>query len=146
MGRFDVIVDRRSGYCSSNGVYYSKLPPVVIPEDDSLDLVSFVFAGLFGDKVALIDPLTGRSFTYKELERNVRALAAGLFTTVGVRQHDVVAILSPNSIDFPSVFLAITWLGAVVALLDPLNSVQELRKQMNNAGFCSNSHSYSLLT
>ncbi|XP_024384388.1 probable CoA ligase CCL5 [Physcomitrium patens] len=134
MGRFDVIVDRRSGYCSSNGVYYSKLPPVVIPEDDSLDLVSFVFAGQFGDKVALIDPLTGRSFTYKELERNVRALAAGLFTTVGVRQHDVVAILSPNSIDFPSVFLAITWLGAVVALLNPLNSVQELRKQMNNAG------------
>ena len=135
MGHLSEVVDPRSGYCSSNGIYYSKRPLVSVSESNEIsDLLTFLFAPQFGDRVALADALTGRSLTYRELEETVCALATGLFKVVGVRQHDVVALLSPNSIEFLVIFFAATWLGAVVAIVNPLNTAQELRKQMNDAG------------
>lgn len=126
-------VDRRSGYCSSNGVFYSKRPPVTIPEN--VDLVSFLFARQFSDEVALVDGPTGRSLSYTELEQNVSALATGFSHVLGVQQHDVVVLLLPNSIEFPICFFAVTWLGAVVTTLNPVNTAQELRKQISYSGF-----------
>lgn len=123
-------VHPRSGYC--NGVFYSKRPPVSIPENH--DLLSFLFARQLGDKVALVDALTGRSLTYKELEQSVCALATGLFNVVGVRQHEVVVLLLSNSVEFPVSFFAVTWLGAVVTTLNPANTTRELRKQIHDAG------------
>jgi len=48
----------------------------------------------------------------------------------------VVVLLLPNSMEFPVSFLAATWLGAVVTTLNPVNTAQELRKQISDySGF-----------
>uniref|UniRef100_A0A7I4CUJ2 4-coumarate--CoA ligase n=1 Tax=Physcomitrium patens TaxID=3218 RepID=A0A7I4CUJ2_PHYPA len=126
--------DPRSGYCSSDGIYYSKRPPVWIPPTRNFDLVSFVFAPQFGDRVAMVDAPTGRSLTYAQLERNVRVVAAGLYKNLGVRQYDVVMLLSPNSIEFAVVFFAVMSLGAVLTTVNSVNTTGEIQKQMNDAG------------
>lgn len=129
--------DPRSGYCSSDGIYYSKRPPVWIPPTRNFDLVSFVFAPQFGDRVAMVDAPTGRSLTYAQLERNVRVVAAGLYKNLGVRQYDVVMLLSPNSIEFAVVFFAVMSLGAVLTTVNSVNTTGEIQKQMNDAGIMS---------
>lgn len=127
-------VDTQSGYCSSDGIYYSKRPPVWLPENPNLDLLTFLFAPQYGDKIALIDAATGESMTYKELERKIRVLAAGLYKRLGVRKGDVVMLLSPNSIEFPVIFCAVVLLGGAVTTVNQVNTAGEIQKQMKDAG------------
>ena len=126
--------DPRSGYRSSDRIYYSKRPPVHIPDTPELDLTSFLFGPQFGDRKALVDAPTGRYLIYAVLERDVRVLAAGLFKDLGVRQYDVVMLLSPNCIEFPVIVLAVLSLGAVVTTVNPVNTAAEIQKQMKDSG------------
>lgn len=129
----ELLIDPRSGYCSGNGIFYSKRPPIPIPSN--LDLITFLFRGRNGDDaVALIDAPTGRSVSYRELQSSIEGFATGLSTVLGVRQDDVVVVLLANSIEFPIGFLAVTWLGAIVTTLNPMNTANELRKQIDFAG------------
>ncbi|RCV30202.1 hypothetical protein SETIT_6G075200v2 [Setaria italica] len=59
----------------------------------------------------------GRSFTGAEFADGVRRLAAGLAGR-GVRPGDVVAVVAFNSIQYVDLFLAVTYVGAIIA---PLN-------------------------
>jgi non-ribosomal peptide synthetase component E (peptide arylation enzyme) len=115
--------DARSGYRSSDGVYYRRL-----------DLLSFLFAPQYGERAALVDAPTGQSFTYAQLERRVRVVAAGLYKTLGVRQYDVVMLLSPNCVEFAVIFLAVVSLGAVLTTVNQVNTALEIQKQMKDAG------------
>lgn len=126
--------DPRSGYRSSDGIYFSKRKPVWIPQACDLDLGSYVFAPQFGDKKALMDAPSGRHLTYDQLERQVRALAAGLYKCLNVRQYDVVMLLSPNCIEFPVIFLAVVSLGAVLTTVHQANTAGEVQKQMKDSG------------
>jgi acyl-CoA synthetase (AMP-forming)/AMP-acid ligase II len=56
-------------------------------------------AGTWGDKPALIDGVTGRAMSYRELAAQVRWAAAGL-AAHGVAKGDVLALCSPNCPDF----------------------------------------------
>ena len=58
-------------------IFRSRFPDVEIPE---VGLAEFVIdkAAAYGDRPALIDGPSGRTVTYAELARTVRALAAGL--------------------------------------------------------------------
>jgi non-ribosomal peptide synthetase component F len=126
--------DARSGYRSSDGVYYSKRPTVWIPPTRRLDLLSFLFAPQYGERAALVDAPTGQSFTYAQLEWRVRVVAAGLYKTLGVRQYDVVMLLSPNCVEFAVIFLAVVSLGAVLTTVNQVNTALEIQKQMKDAG------------
>ena len=66
---------------------------------------------------ALHDPLTGRTWTYAELGREVDELAAGL-ADAGIGPGDVVVYQLFNSPEFAQVYLATQVLGAVGA---PIN-------------------------
>ena len=70
-----------------------------------------------GDKSATY--FFGRSQNYSELDRQVRAAAAGL-KAFGVRPGDRVAIVAPNSPQYIAAFYAILKLGAQVVLHNPL--------------------------
>jgi acyl-CoA synthetase (AMP-forming)/AMP-acid ligase II len=138
--------DPQSGYRSSDRVYYSKWPPVRIPQTPNLDLASFFCAQAHvGDKKALVDALTGRYLTYYSLERDVRALAAGLYRGLGVHQYDVVMLLSPSCIEFPVIFLAVLSLGAVVTTMNPVNTTAEIRRQMKDSGMVHSDHNFFIL-
>ncbi|KAL5064555.1 hypothetical protein RYX36_026292 [Vicia faba] len=60
-------------------------------------------------------------------------MASGLHK-MGVSQGDVVLLLLPNSIYYPIIQLGVMYLGAVVTPLNPVSSVAEIRKQVNECG------------
>jgi hypothetical protein len=127
-------VDPVSGYCSKTKIYHSKLPEVVLPSKE-VDLLTFLFVPLkYGDRVAVIDAIKGTKVSFKELEKSVRTVAAGLSQRLNVRKSDVVCILAPNSIEFAILLLATISLGGVVTALNPLNTNGEIKKQLKAAG------------
>jgi len=64
-----------------------------------------------GGKRALVDAVTGRALTYRELAIDVRRVGAGV-AAHGVRAGDVVALCAPNSIDFVVAWYAASMIRA----------------------------------
>lgn len=127
-------VDPASGYCSKTKIYHSKLPEAFLPSKE-VDLLTYLFVPLkHGDRVAVIDAIKGTKYSFQELEKSVRTVAAGLSQHLNVRKSDVVCILAPNSIEFAILLLAIISLGGVVTALNPLNTNGEIKKQLKAAG------------
>ncbi|GJF33120.1 AMP-dependent synthetase [Kitasatospora sp. NE20-6] len=81
---------------------------------------------------ALVDGITGRSLTYAELDLASRRTAAGL-AEAGVRQGDVVALYSPNTIAYPVAFYAATRTGATVTTVSSLATAGELAGQLRDS-------------
>lgn len=77
---------------------------------------------------------TGKKVNYAEAEKRMEQLARELYHVYHVRAGDVVAIVSPNTADFGSVFHAVLKLGAMVTTVNPLYSAEELRKQLDLSG------------
>lgn len=120
-----------SGYY--DGIFHSKRGAEYIPENPFLDLTTFVLDHPHMDRVALVDAPTGHSLTYREVKHLVYAVAAGL-SDLGVKQGDVVMILSPNGSHFPILAFAILAIGAVVTTTNPGNLSHELAKQAKDSG------------
>ncbi|RVW97622.1 4-coumarate--CoA ligase-like 5 [Vitis vinifera] len=85
-------------------------------------------------RVALIDSATGRRVTYAELRRSIRMLATGLYHGLGIRKGDVVFLLAPNSLLYPTICLAVLSIGAVLTTANPLNTQSEISKQVDDSG------------
>lgn len=52
---------------------------------------------------------------------------------LGIKQHDVVMVVSPNSVDFPVAFFAIISLGAVATTVNPRNTSIDILKQAKDS-------------
>ncbi len=113
-------------------IFKSPHEPVTIPDVSITDYV-FARAGDFGDKPALIDAATGRTYSYRELPLLISSLAAGL-AAHGVATHDVVAIYAPNSPEYLLAFHAAASLGAITTMVPPLFTGEELRRQLRDSG------------
>jgi acyl-CoA synthetase (AMP-forming)/AMP-acid ligase II len=103
-----------------------------VPETD---ITSFVLADAAdrGDKPALIDGPTGRTVTYGELDRGVRALAAGLASR-GFGKGDVVAVHMPNLPEYAIVFHGVASAGGKCTTVNPLYTTTELTHQLKDSG------------
>ncbi|EFJ13986.1 hypothetical protein SELMODRAFT_157069 [Selaginella moellendorffii] len=106
-----------------------------MPEDPCMDVTTFVMSGKdnLADKPALIDAKTGHTITYSQLQHAICSVELGL-VSIGVRQGDVVMLVSRNSVHYPVAFLATTSVGGVLATLNPLTSAAEAKKQAEAAG------------
>ncbi|XP_043713021.1 probable CoA ligase CCL5 [Telopea speciosissima] len=122
-------IDPRSGFCKSDSVYYSKRKPIALPCNESLDVTTFISSRAHNGKIAFIDASTGRYLTFPEVWRAVDSVASCL-SEMGVRKGNVVLLLSPNSIFFPVICLSVMSLGAIITTTNPLNTPQEIRKQI----------------
>eukprot|EP01018_Ginkgo_biloba_P002213 Gb_19735 [translate_table: standard] len=122
-------IDPSSGYCNSNGIYYSKLRPAEVPADDLLDLSTFVLSRQHRGRIALVEALSGTQISYAQLTHDVMAVAAGLHG-LGVTQGDVVLVVSANFLHFPVLALAIMSIGAILSAANPLQGSSEIQKQM----------------
>ncbi|KAJ4966946.1 hypothetical protein NE237_018795 [Protea cynaroides] len=122
-------IDPRSGFCKSNSVFYSKRKPVNLPCNEFLNVTTFISSRPHNGKIAFIDASTGRRLTFPQFWRGVESVACCL-SEIGVRKGHVVLILSPNSIFFPVICQSIMSLGAIITTANPLNTPQEIRKQM----------------
>ncbi len=70
-------------------------------------------ASELGDKPALIDGISGRQLTYRQLADGVKRVASALRRR-GLEKGDVFAIFSPNVLEYPIAFHAVASLGGVV--------------------------------
>jgi acyl-CoA synthetase (AMP-forming)/AMP-acid ligase II len=112
-------------------IFRSPLGEVAVPQTT---LPAFVLqdAEQHGDRPALIDGPTGRTLTYAELDRQTRALAAGLAER-GIGAGDVVALCAPNMPEYAVVFHAVASLGGVVTTINPAYTAEEIAFQLGDA-------------
>ncbi|WP_110421140.1 AMP-binding protein [Burkholderia vietnamiensis] len=75
-----------------------------------------------------------RTLTYADVDRLSAALAAYLQQVAQVRKGDRVAVMLPNVLAFPVVFVALARIGAVQVNGNPLYTPHELEHQLNDAG------------
>jgi acyl-CoA synthetase (AMP-forming)/AMP-acid ligase II len=113
-------------------IFRSSFPDVEVPE---VPLTEFVFgrAAEHAERPALIDGVSGRVLTYAQLAAAVRAAAAGLARR-GFEKGDVLALLSPNLPEYVVAFHAVASLGGVITPVNPLYTVEELGKQLEDSG------------
>jgi acyl-CoA synthetase (AMP-forming)/AMP-acid ligase II len=113
-------------------IFKSPHAPVSIPEMTVTDYILRRAIDL-GDKPALIDGPTGRTYTYGQLPGYIKSLAAG-FAHHGLCKGDVLAIFSPNLPESALAFHAAASLGAVTTMVPPLFTDLEIIKQLRDSG------------
>lgn len=124
---------QRSGY-GRDGIYRSLRPSLVLPNNDDLSMVSFLFRDIssFPSKPALIDSDSSQTLSFSELKSLVLKVSHG-FLHLGIKKNDVVLIFAPNSILFPVCFLGITAVGGVACTANPIYTVSEVSKQVKDS-------------
>ncbi len=113
-------------------IYTSPLPDVEIPATALTEEV-FRHVSRLGDRVAVIDGPTGRSYTYSQLLEAARRTAGGMVAN-GLERGDVVAILAPNLPEYAIVFHGIALAGAAVTTINPTYTVDEVAFQLRDSG------------
>ena len=112
-------------------IFKSPFPDVVIPD---VALTPFVLgkAERLGDKVAIVEASSGRSYSYRQIADGVRQLAAGLRAR-GFRKGDVMAIMAPNLPEYPIAFHGVAAAGGVNTTLNPTYTADEIAFQLNDS-------------
>nr|GMD22899.1 4-coumarate--CoA ligase-like 5 [Ipomoea batatas] len=128
-----ITVDSRSGFCTSNSTFYSKRKPIPLPSPESIDVTTFISSRAHQGKIAFIDAATGRQLSFSDVWRAVESVATSLSVDMGIRKGHVVLLLSPNSIFFPIICLAVMSLGGVITTTNPLNTPREIGKQISDS-------------
>jgi len=113
-------------------VIRSPFPDIEIPE---VSLTDFVLANAqeLGDRPAFIDASSGRTITYAQLVKSVRALAAGLDER-GFRKGEVFAHYAPNLPEYAVAFHAVATLGGINTTANPQLTADELSSQLKDSG------------
>jgi len=131
--------DNRSGYNPRTGIYHSlvmletkhEIPTKPDLYTATLVLSQFPQEDLADARIAFIDLSTNYSVTCGEIRRSVYSLATALFHGLEIRKGDVVFILSPNSILYSTISLALLSVGAILTTANPLNTKSEIVKQVH---------------
>ncbi|HUZ86054.1 MAG TPA: AMP-binding protein [Candidatus Baltobacterales bacterium] len=112
-------------------IFKSPHPDVTIPDSA---LTPFVFdkAQRLSDKIAIVEAVSGRSYTYGRLSDGVQRLAAGLAAR-GFHKGDVLAIMSPNLPEYPIAFHGVATAGGVNTTLNPTYTADEIAFQLNDS-------------
>ncbi|KAI6686703.1 hypothetical protein NL676_032616 [Syzygium grande] len=112
-------------------IFRSQYPAVPIPNST---LPDFVLHGaeLYADKVAFVDSVSGRSYTYAEVVRDTRRFARAL-RSLGLRKGRVVIVVLPNVAEYGIVALGIMAAGAVFSGANPTMHASEIKKQVEAA-------------
>ena len=99
------------------------------------DVTSFVLesAAERADKPAFVDGPSGRIVTYAELERSIRALAAGLAER-GFGKGDTLAVFMPNVPEYAILFHGAASAGGRCTTANPLYTAHELAHQLTDSG------------
>lgn len=76
----------------------------------------------------------GEELRYRDVDRLSSAFAAWLQHKLGVKKGDRIAVMMPNLLAFPIVFLGIARAGAIQVSINPLYTAPELEHQLNDSG------------
>ncbi len=86
-----------------------------------------------GEREALVEVVTGRRWTYAELDRDVNALARGLIAS-GIETGDRVGIWSPNCAEWTIAQYGTAKIGAILVNINPAYRTHELAYAVNQSG------------
>jgi len=75
----------------------------------------------------------GTEMSYDRLDRLVKAFA-GWLQSQGIKKGDRVAIMLPNTFQYPIALFAVLRVGAVVVNVNPLYTARELNHQLKDSG------------
>jgi 4-coumarate--CoA ligase len=84
------------------------------------------------NKIAIIEGVSGTTRTFKQIESDV-VNAGKALQQLGVQKGDVVALFTPNHVDFFTALHAICSIGASVTLINPLYCDRELIYQLTSS-------------
>ncbi|HEY1997396.1 AMP-binding protein [Paraburkholderia sp.] len=120
----------------TDGIWYASYPPDVPHEVDVTQYESLVqffdeCTAKFRERVAYVS--VGAELTYGELARKATAFAAYL-QSIGVKPGERVAIMLPNTFQYPVSLFGVLKTGAVVVNVNPLYTVRELAHQLKDSG------------
>ena len=112
---------------------YGKVPAQINP-DAYGSVVAMLEAAMktYADKTAFVS--FGQKLSYAEVDKLSARFASYLQREIGVRKGDRIAVMMPNLMAFPIVFIGMTRLGAVQVNVNPLYTPRELEHQLNDAG------------
>ena len=113
-------------------IFHSPHSAVTIPDVSITDYV-LRHAARLKNKAALIDGVTGRTYSYAGLAQQVQQVAAG-FAAHGLKKGDVLAIYSPNVPEYAIAFHAAATLGVATTMVPPLFTEEETSKQLRDSG------------
>lgn len=113
-------------------IFKSPHPNVSIPDVTVTEYVLRRCQEL-GDKHALIDATSGRTYSYRQLPQLINQLAAG-FASHGLEKGDVFAIYSPNLPEYALAFHSVATLGLATTMVPPLFTDEEITKQLQDSG------------
>ncbi|KAJ0972365.1 hypothetical protein J5N97_020324 [Dioscorea zingiberensis] len=130
-------IDPRSGFSSTNGVYYSlRAPPPLPPDSVPLSIASYAFSLLpspppSNPAIIFSTSSSSPSITYPLLISQVSSLASALRSQLRISKGDVVYILAPTSLEIPILYIALLSIGAVVCPSNPLSTLDEIAHQVS---------------
>lgn len=98
-------------------------------------LTEFVFAeaSTRADEPAIVDGPTDRTLTFEALQTAIRKAATG-WSSRGLKKSEVIALYSPNLPEYAVAFHAAASIGGVSTTVNPLYTVEELTRQLQDAG------------
>lgn len=115
-------------------IYRSPYPDLDIISED---LISYIFSNPFNvphDKPIYIDAQSGKQYTYADVIQRTKSLTNGLQQTFGLRKDDVVALFSPNTIEYAIACYGIVGSGSLVAPTSAALTALELNAQLKTSG------------
>ncbi len=112
-------------------IHTSPFPPIEPPHTH---ITPFVLgrAAELGEKTAIIDGPTGRSYTFAQLA-DLTARVAGGLASRGVGKGDTVAVMLPNLPEYFMAFHGTATTGATVTTINPTYGPEETRFQLQDA-------------
>ncbi|MDN7904874.1 AMP-binding protein [Burkholderia diffusa] len=121
---------------NTDGIWYASYPPGVPHEIDVTQYASLVqffdeCTTRFAERVAYVS--AGASMTYRTLAQKVDAFASYL-QSIGVKPGDRVAIMLPNTFQYPVALFGTLKAGAIVVNVNPLYTARELAHQLKDSG------------
>jgi fatty-acyl-CoA synthase len=87
----------------------------------------------FGDRQAMVECVTGRRWTYFELDRDIDALALVLLD-LGIAKGDRVGLWAPNCAEWTLVQFATAKIGAILVNINPAYRTHELAYALGQSG------------
>jgi len=105
---------------------------VVIPKTSFYNHV-FQHFPKYGKNIALIDGITGREYTYNEVQESVVSVASGLVRS-GMQKGDVLCIVAPNSPQVCMTYFATVACGGIFSSCNSSYTADELAYQFKNSG------------
>ncbi|RIB11180.1 hypothetical protein C2G38_2250325 [Gigaspora rosea] len=115
-------------------IFKSKYPDIKIPQAGIYQYVTSNPNKIPDEKVIYVDGVTGRSYTFGEFKHETKKFAAGLQDKLEFKRGDVLAIFSPNQVDYPIVLLGTIAAGGKVTTANPIYETTKLSYQLIDSG------------